>query len=104
MYTSLNVIVSTLKNLRKSVSNKNIIEKVFQCLGPEWHPKVTAIQEAHDLEKLSLDKVLKSLMTQELNMRRQEEIRHNKPKDIALKASKCEEFETKSSDLNDKHY
>ena len=67
----------------------------------KWHPKVTVIQEAQDLEKLSLDELLGSLMTHELSMRRQEEIPNNKNKRVVLKVTKNEESELESSDLED---
>ena len=75
MYTRLNNIVSNLKNLGKPISNEDIVENFLQCLPHEWHPKVIATQEAHDLGKLSLDELLGSL-----SMRRQVEIQNNKNK------------------------
>jgi hypothetical protein len=38
-----------------------------------WEAKVTVIQEAEDLTKLSLDELIGSLMTYEITMKRQEQ-------------------------------
>ncbi len=52
-----------------------------------WEAKVTAIQEAKDLNKLPLEELLGSLMTHELTMKRHsEEESSHKKKVIALKS------------------
>ncbi|GAV78475.1 UBN2 domain-containing protein, partial [Cephalotus follicularis] len=93
MFTRFTTIINSLKNLRKSYSNQELVRKILRCLSKNWTPKVTAIEEAKDLSTLPLEQLLGSLMTHETTMKNHEHVEVKKKKSIALKASK-EESET----------
>ena len=66
----LDNIVTSLKALGKNYSNGEKVRKILRSLPKEWDPKVTAIQEAKDLDNLSFDDLIGSLMTHEIMMKR----------------------------------
>ena len=53
-----------------------------------WHPKVTAIQEAKDLNILSLDAFIGSLKTHEIELNEASEETNRRGKFIALKSTR----------------
>ncbi|XP_052188099.1 uncharacterized protein LOC127798498 [Diospyros lotus] len=69
MYTRFNDIVSTLESLGKTFTNGEKVRKILRSLPRSWDPKVTAITEAKDLDKLEFDNLLGSLMTHEIMMK-----------------------------------
>ena len=70
MFTGFTDIVNCLKSLGKDFTNSDLIRKLLGSLSRSWESKVTAIQEAKDLNKLPQDELLGSLMTYELSCRR----------------------------------
>ncbi|RVW30914.1 hypothetical protein CK203_116408 [Vitis vinifera] len=65
---------------------------ILRSLPSKWHTKVTAIQEAKDVTKLTLEELIRSLMTYEINLaKKQQEGEDKKKKSIALKATTKEE-------------
>ena len=52
-----------------------------------WHAKETAIQEAKDLNVLSLDALIESLKTNEIELNEVAEESNRKGKSIALKST-----------------
>ncbi|MQL90502.1 hypothetical protein Taro_023093, partial [Colocasia esculenta] len=70
MYNRFSSIVVGLSSLGKNLSNKETVRKILRSLTLSWTPKVTAIEEAHDLTKLSIDNLIGSLMAHEINMER----------------------------------
>ena len=64
-------------------------------MSDKWDPKVTAIQEAKDLNTLPLDELMGFLIIHELTMQHRTEDEQKKRKSIALKAvmEKVEELE-----------
>jgi hypothetical protein len=68
-------------------------------LPKHWDAKVTAIKEAKDLTKMSLDELLGSLMTHEIMLKGREE-KENPKRSLALKSSHQESEEEKESDNN----
>ncbi|KAL6337863.1 hypothetical protein AAG906_002328 [Vitis piasezkii] len=68
--------------------------KILKSLPSKWHTKVTAIQEAKDLTKLPMEKLIGLLMTYEINLTKKlQEGEDKKKKNIALKATTKEEEE-----------
>ena len=68
MFSHFTNIINRLKCLGKMYSNSDLVKKVLRSLPRTWEPKVTAIQEAKDLNTYTLDEMLSSLMTYELIM------------------------------------
>jgi hypothetical protein len=44
------------------------VKKILRSLPAKWRPKVTAIQEAKDLDTLSLEGLISSLMSHEIEL------------------------------------
>jgi len=55
MYTRFTDIVNSLEALGKTFSNCEKVKKIIRSLPKEWRPKRTAIEEAKNLNTLSLD-------------------------------------------------
>ena len=62
MYTRFMDIVNTLGALRKTFSNSKKVKKINRSLPTEWRPKRTAIEKAKDLNTLSIDELISSLI------------------------------------------
>ena len=87
IFARLSEITNGLKGLRKEYSNSELVRKVLRSLPPTWHTKVTVIEESKDLSTLSLEELIDSLMTYEINVQKNEDD-FKKKKTIALKTSK----------------
>ena len=86
MFARLSQLTNGLKALGKEYTNAELVRKVLRSLPPAWHTKATVIEDSKNLSIMTLDELIGSLMTYEINMRRNtEEIR--KKKAIALKAA-----------------
>ncbi|GAV70166.1 UBN2 domain-containing protein, partial [Cephalotus follicularis] len=87
-------IINTLQALDKVYTNSEMVRKILRCLPRIRMPKVTAIEEAKDLNALQLEDLLGSLMTHELSIMKKdddEEKEKRKKKAVALKSSTSEE-------------
>ena len=62
------------------------MKKILRSLPRAWKVKVMAIQEAKDLNTLSLEKLLNSLMTYELTMKQNLKDEVKEKKTMALKS------------------
>jgi hypothetical protein len=91
MYSRFQTLVSGLKILKKSYVASDHVSKILRSLPASWRPKVTAIEEAKDLNTLSVEDLISSLKVHELSLNEHEPVR--KVKSIALpskgKASKA---------------
>ena len=52
----------------KRYTNTEMVRKILRSLSKAWCPKVTAMQEAKDLNVLSLDAFIGSLKTHEIEI------------------------------------
>ena len=66
MFTRFTDVVKSLKGLGKSFSDFELVNKILRSLSKSWDPKVTAIQEAKDLNNFPLEELIGSLMTYEM--------------------------------------
>ena len=66
MYTRFTHITNELKSLEKSFTTKELVRKILRFLPHSWEPKVMVIQEAKDMNKISLDELIGNLQTYEL--------------------------------------
>ena len=87
MYNRFSSIVVGLSSLGKNLSDEETVRKILRSLTISWTPKVTAIEEAHDLTKFSIDKLIGSLMAHEINMERPSENSFKKKLTNALKVA-----------------
>lgn len=101
MFTRFTNIINSLKALGKCYTNVENVRKILRSLPKHWDAKVTAIEEAKDLTKMSLDELLGSLMTHEFMLKGREE--EAKPKrSLALKSSHQESEEEEEESDDDK--
>ncbi|GAV64971.1 zf-CCHC domain-containing protein/UBN2 domain-containing protein, partial [Cephalotus follicularis] len=101
MFTRFTNITNALQALDKVYTNSEMVRKILRCLPRIWMPKVTAIEEAKDLNTLPLEDLLGSLMTHELSILKtddEEETERKKKKNkvIALKSTTNEETDNES--------
>ena len=64
-----------------------MVRKILRSLSKAWHPKVIAIQEAKDLNMLSLDALISFLKTYEIELNEASEDSNKKGKSIGLKST-----------------
>ncbi|XP_074293123.1 uncharacterized protein LOC141620050 [Silene latifolia] len=57
-----------VKSLGREFESEDIVRKILRSLSDKWQRKVTAIEEAKDLSKLSLNELMGSLMAHELSL------------------------------------
>ncbi|GAV66026.1 zf-CCHC domain-containing protein/UBN2 domain-containing protein [Cephalotus follicularis] len=101
VYLCFTNIINSLKFLNKCYTNSEMVRKILRCLPKSWMPKVTAIEEAKDLNTLPLEGLLGSLMTHEMTIKNHEdddEQDKKKKKVIAFKSSTVDSSEEESDD------
>ncbi|MQL71800.1 hypothetical protein Taro_004133 [Colocasia esculenta] len=86
MFNRFTDITNGLAGLGKSYEMGDMVRKILRSLPSSWTPKVTAIEEANDLKRMSLEKLIGSLMAHEINMERLGESSSRKKHTNALKA------------------
>jgi hypothetical protein len=97
MFTRFTNIINSLKALSKCYTNVENVRKILRSLSKHWDAKVTAIEEAKDLTKMSLDEFFGSLMIHEIMLKGREQ--EAKPKrSLALKSSHQESEEEDESE------
>ncbi|RVW94235.1 hypothetical protein CK203_034798 [Vitis vinifera] len=102
MITRFTNIVNGLEALGKTYKEFEKVMKILRSLPSKWHTKLTAIQEAKDLTKLSLEELIGSLMTYEINLaKKQQEGEDKKKKNIDLKATTKKEEEVEEEKQNE---
>ena len=99
MYSRFQTLVSGLQILKKSYVASDHVSKILRCLPARWRPKVTAIEEAKDLNTLSVEDLISSLKVHEIGLNEHKYVKKTKSIDLpskgkslkALKAIKNEE-------------
>lgn len=66
MFYRFQVIVSGLQVLNKSYITIDHVEKILRSLPARYRPKVTIIQEAKDLNTMSLESLIRNLQSHKL--------------------------------------
>ncbi|MQL99129.1 hypothetical protein Taro_031847 [Colocasia esculenta] len=97
MYNRFSSIEVGLSSLGKNLSDEETVRKILRSLTVSWTPKVTAIEDAHDLTKFSIDKLIGSLMAYEINMKRLSESSSKKKCTNALKVAAAPSTSSSSS-------
>ena len=99
MFTRFTDIINGLKSLGKVYPNNEQVRKILRSLPKAWEAKVTAIQEAKDLNTLALDELLGSLMTYELTQKqRAQDDEETKRKPVAFKSTTQEDESSSEED------
>jgi hypothetical protein len=68
MYARFQVLVSGLQVLKKSYNVADHVKKILRSLSPKWRPKVNAFQESKDLDEVTLENLISSLKSHELEL------------------------------------
>ena len=66
MYTRFTNVVNGLKGHGKIFLDFELVNKILRSLPKSWDPKVTANQEAKDLNNFPLEELIRSLMSYEM--------------------------------------
>ncbi|KAH1114491.1 hypothetical protein J1N35_007869 [Gossypium stocksii] len=100
MSNRFTIIINWLKSYGKTYLNEEVVRKMLKSLPKSLKAKVTAIEEAQNLETLSLDQLIGSLLTHEMRLKEgvEEEKVEKKKISVALKSTIIKESE--SSDKN----
>lgn len=101
MNTRFTNIVNTLRALGKTFSNNEKVKKIIRSLPKEWRPKRIALEEANDLNTLSVDDLIGSLISYEEDLVVEKGDKDKKKKSIALRASKLESDEERKFEHED---
>ncbi|MQM12322.1 hypothetical protein Taro_045237 [Colocasia esculenta] len=68
MYSRFTDITNGLAGLGKTYEMGDMVRKILRSLLASWTPKVTAIEEANNLKRMSLEKLIGSLIAHEINI------------------------------------
>ncbi|KAK2968050.1 hypothetical protein RJ640_001289 [Escallonia rubra] len=68
-YSKFTLIINRVKILGKVYPENEMVRKVLRYLSKRWEAKVTAIQEAKNLNVLELEELVECLMTHEITMK-----------------------------------
>ncbi|MQL81435.1 hypothetical protein Taro_013895 [Colocasia esculenta] len=93
MFAWLSKITNGIKALGKNYMDTEIVRKVLRSLPLVWHTKATVNEDYKNLSSLTVGELIGSLMTYEINLKR-EEVKQPilKKKDVALKAKKSKAY------------
>ena len=80
LYAKLNDIVNSAYNLGEIYDQPKIVRKILRFLTEDFRPKVTAITESKDVNSISVDELVGSLQSYELDL-----TKTNKSKSMAVK-------------------
>jgi len=72
MYSRFQTLVSGIQILKKSYVASDHVSKILKSLPARWRPKVIAIEEAKDLNTLSVEDLVSSLKVHEIGLNEHE--------------------------------
>ena len=82
-YAKLSDIVNSSFNLGEKIPESKVVGKILRSLHDRFQPKVTAIEEAHDVDNFKLDQLVGNLQTYEAHRNFKK-----KQKDIAFSSTR----------------
>ena len=93
MFSRFQILVAGLKVLDKGYSTADHVKKIIRSLPKKWRPMVTALKLAKNLNEISLEELISSLRSHEIELE-EDEPQQKKGKSLALKSNK--KYETKA--------
>ena len=99
MFTRFTNITNDLKSLGETYSQTDKVKKILRSLTTDWEKKTTAIEEAQDLSKLTLDDLIGNLMAYEVHMKERREEEQSTKKNLAFPAISENEDSEKESEI-----
>ena len=99
-YERLSDIANEYFALGEKLENNVLVRKIVRVLPDRFQTKLTAIEEAKDLDTMKVEELMGSLQTFELNqqIRQKEKPSAPKEKSVALKSSKIKDSEEDDGD------
>ncbi|KAH1063995.1 hypothetical protein J1N35_028982 [Gossypium stocksii] len=93
-------IMNGHKALKKTYSNKEMVKKMLNRILKSWKARVTTIEESKDLDILSLNKLIGSLLTYKQNINHSAQETNEAPKKVgvAFKSTTHEKYEASNDD------
>src|ERR1044072_8057756 len=85
MFSRFQMLVAGLRVLDKGYSTADHVKKIIKSLPAKLRPMVTALKMANDLNKISLEELISSLRSHEIEL--QEDEPRRKVKSMALKSN-----------------
>ena len=85
MFSRFQMLVAGLRVLDKGYSTADHVKKIIRSLPTKWRPMVTTVKMAKDLKKISLEELISSLRSHEIE--HQEDEPRRTVKSVALKSS-----------------
>ena len=86
MFSRFQILVAGLKFLDKGYSTAGHVKKIIRSIPKQWRPIVTTLKLAKDLNKISLEELVSSLRSHEIELEEDEPQKQGKP--LALKSNK----------------
>src|ERR1044072_6188446 len=72
MFSRFHMLVARLRVLDKGYSTADHVKKIIRSLPARWRPMVTALKMAKDLNKISLEELISSLRSHEIELQEDE--------------------------------
>src|ERR1044072_8194459 len=85
MFSRFQMLVAGLRVLNKGYSTAYHVKKIIISLPAKWRPMVTALKMAKDMNKISLEELISSLKSHEIEL--QEDEPRRRVKSVALKSN-----------------
>ena len=92
MHSRFQTLVSELQILKKSYVVSDHVSKILRSLSTRWRPKVTAIEEAKDLNTLSVEDLVSSLKVHEISLNEHEPTKKSKSITLPSKGKSSKAF------------
>ena len=67
MFSRFQILVVGLKVLDKGYSTTDHVKKIIRSLPKKWRPMFTALKLAKDINKISLEELVSSLISHDMN-------------------------------------
>ena len=84
MFSRMITITNNLDTFGRTYTNFDIMRKILRSLPKTLKAKVMTLREAKDLTELSLEEIIRSLMTHEITIEKQE-LEDKPKKNLAIK-------------------
>ena len=86
MFSRFQTLVAGLKVLDKGYSTTDHVKKIIRSLPKQWRPMVTTLKLSKDLDKISLEELISSMKSHEIE--REEDEPQKQGKSLTLKSNK----------------
>jgi hypothetical protein len=86
MFARFQTLVSGLQVLMKSYIVSDHVKKILRSLPAKWRPKITIFQEAKNLDEVTLESLISSLRSREMELMADEPVK--KPWSLALNSKR----------------